>query len=115
MYQYQCHWTQPVLIIIITENYQNLSKNTENLPKAKLPKTNPNPSPASFTRFRVMRLGFRVRIRVWVKIKIQLFELFCRQTDKHKKQKHIHDRCDAVDEFVLLQLYHHHHHHLIYS
>jgi len=30
-------------VVIITENYRNLPKSTEKLPKTKLPKTNPNP------------------------------------------------------------------------
>jgi len=31
--------------VIITEDYGNLPKSTENLPKTKLPKTNPNTNP----------------------------------------------------------------------
>jgi len=44
---------------------------TENLPKAKLPKSNPILTVTGFIRFRARGLGFRVRVRVRFRVRVE--------------------------------------------
>jgi len=63
---HSCHETNALYsvynydsVVIITENYRNLPKSIENLPKTKLPKTIPNTNPNQF--YMISGEEFRVR------------------------------------------------------